>query len=129
MSVKKADASLRRLHIKTPGDPSNPATQSKCFACGKDLPPADELRRTGRSTAKVQFWLLCPGCAERFLRIQTDFESRWLEYKLYGKPKPGVDDFLVEKRSEIDALKIPDWYWKWYLLHRIHHAYELRART
>jgi len=125
MSVKRADISPRELHVKMPDNPSSSAVpRPKCFACGKDTPTADELRLTGRSTAKVQLWLLCPDCAEAFLRIQTDFESRWLEYKLYAKPKPSVDDFLTEKSTEIAKLKIPDWYWRWFLLHRVQHAYE-----
>jgi len=100
------------------------SARPKCLACRKDIPTRDELVKTGRSTAKLQLWLLCPDCAEMALRVQVDFETRWLESKLYGKPKPGCDAYLNEKRSELDALRIPRWYWKWLLLHRVQHAYE-----
>jgi len=96
----------------------------KCYACGKDVPTRDELVKTGRSTAKIQLWLLCPDCAEKALRLQLDFETRWLQYKLFGKPKPDADAYLTERTTEVGALKIPVWFWRWYLLHRIQHAYE-----
>jgi len=108
--------------------PSNPSSSStprpKCFSCGKDIPTSDELVRTGRMTGKYQTWLLCPDCVEKALKLQLDFETRWLNYKLYGKPKPDCDAYLAEKKAMIDELKIPSSYWKWYLLHRIQHAYE-----
>jgi len=103
------------------------SARPKCFACRKDIPTRDELVKTGRSTAKLQLWLLCPDCAEKALAIQLDFETRWLESKLYGKPKPDCDAYLNGKRSELDALRIPRWYWKWFLLHRVQHAYERGA--
>jgi len=95
-----------------------------CHSCGREIPTASELARKGLRTGKMEIWLLCSDCVEKALRLQVEFETRWLEYKLYGKPKPDIDAFLTEKSADIDALKIPSWYWKWYLLHRIQHAYE-----
>jgi len=102
---------------------SKSSLSSICFSCGKEF-TLDELRKTGRRTLKHAIWLLCPNCAEKALALQVEFETRWLESKLYGKPKPDIDAFLTEKSADIDTLKIPRWYWKWYLLHRVQHAYE-----
>jgi len=125
MRVKKSEITERELHIKMPSNPSNSAPpRPKCFSCGKDLQTRDELVRTGRSAGKYQIWLLCPDCVEKALALQLDFETRWLESKLYGKPKPNCDAYLDEKRAELGALRIPRWYWKWFLLHRVQHAYE-----
>jgi len=123
----KANTSLRELHMKVPSNPSSVTPRPKCFSCGKDIPTRDELLKTGRSAGKYQIWLLCPDHVEKALRLQLDFETRWLEHKLYGKPKPDVNGFLDEKRVDLDTLKIPNWYWRWFLLHRIHHAYERGA--
>jgi len=125
MKVKKSEITERELHVKMPSNPSSSAPpRPKCFSCGKDVPTRDVLVKTGRSSAKLQLWLLCPDCAERALGVQLDFETRWLESKLYGKPKPDCDAYLDEKSSELDALRVPRWYWKWFLLHRVQHAYE-----
>jgi len=101
------------------GDTMTLSSRPKCFSCGEDLPTRDELVKTGRSAGKYQMWLLCPNCVEKALQVQLDFETRWLEHLLYGKPKPDVGAFFEERRVDLDALKIPTWYWKWYLLHRV----------
>jgi len=126
--MRKADISLCKSHMKISDNPSSSAVvRPKCFSCGRDIPTADELRRIGKSTARVEIWLLCPDHAEVFLKVRLDVETRCLEHKLYGKPKPDVDAFLTEKASEIEALKIPSWYWRWYLLHRVQFTYERGA--
>jgi len=106
---------------------SSTAPRPKCFSCGKDLPTREELRLTGKTNVKLQMWFLCPDCGEKALRLQIDFGTRWLEHKLYGKPKPDIDAFMTEKRTELDALKIPDWFWRWWLLHRVQSTYERGA--
>jgi len=123
--MKRSKIAGRELHVKMPSNPSSSMPpRPKCFACGKDIPTRDELVKTGRSAGKYQIWPLCPDCVEKALKLQLDFETRWLEFKLYAKPQPDCDAYLDEKSAVIDELKIPRWYWKWFLLHRVQHAYE-----